>query len=181
MPPLEEAEAVILEAIATLRALGLEREHVRLLQQRPEDVRLQRDVVRVVLRQRAAERLEVLEEAERVHRKLAADPESKAMLAYLRAGQAETLGALGRGTTVAAMARRNEELSALRLEVAGVSRQLAEERDLHRHVADELRSELVRVGDDRDRARQELVLMTQTISWRLTGPLRSIRRWLPAR
>ncbi|HET8773004.1 MAG TPA: hypothetical protein VFP80_04405, partial [Thermoanaerobaculia bacterium] len=105
MPPLEEAETVILEAIATLRALA---------QLDPNNVALQADIFWAMLEradvlalkpERAGDWLEVLEQAEQTHGKLAADPESLSMLAYLRERQASALETLGRAPE-AAQARR---------------------------------------------------------------------------
>lgn len=85
MPPLEEAEAVILEAIASLRALA---------QLDPNNGSLKGDIFWALLDQadvlalepdRAAERLAVLDRAEVTWKKLRPDAETRSMQAALRA------------------------------------------------------------------------------------------------
>jgi tetratricopeptide (TPR) repeat protein len=91
MPPLEEAEAVILEGIATLRALA---------QLDPRNVSLQGDIFWALLDQvdvlalepeRAAERLDALKHAEETWKKLRPDAQTRTMLEELRARQAGSI------------------------------------------------------------------------------------------
>jgi len=109
MPDLDDALAVILEAIATLHALA---------QLDPNNISLRADVFwaqleladALALRPDSAEqRLELLEHAGKIHAKLQGDPESRTMLGYLRDRQAQTLDALGRSED--ATRARNESIA----------------------------------------------------------------------
>lgn len=158
MPPLEEAETVILEAIATLRALA---------QLDANNVSLQADIFWALLEradvlalkpERADDWLEVLEQAEQAHEKLAADPESLSMLAYLRERQARALETLDRAPE-AAQARR---------QAIAVWEQLAAQHPKHPFYALELR---------RVRGDAAPVPATESPVRAVESPRQAIRRW----
>jgi hypothetical protein len=158
MPALEEAEAVILEAIATLRALA---------QLDANNLSLHADIFWAVLEradvlalkpERAGDWLEVLEQAERVHDKLATDPESVAMLAYLRERQAKALAVLGRAP---------ESAQARQQSIAAWT-QLAAQHPKHPLYALELR---------RARGEATAVSAIESTVRAVENPRHAIRRW----